>query len=66
MGSPYSVAGSVREFIGKDGNGSGLDRVEQYQIYTAMKKSMGEKLCPFPNPMDIHIHWISIGSSRDI
>ena len=49
----------------KDGNGSGLDRVEQSQIHIhvhedslcpSMKKSMGEKLCPCPNPMDIHTH----------
>ena len=59
----------------KDGNGSGLDRVEQYQIHIhihedslcpPMKISMDEKLCPCPNLMDIHTHWISIGSSRDI
>ena len=59
----------------KDGNGSGLDWVEQYQIHIhihedslcpPMKESMGEKLCPCPNPMDIHIHWIYIGSSHDM
>ena len=32
-------------------------------VCPSMKKSMGQKLCPCPNPMSIHQVWISIGFS---
>ena len=64
-----SLPGGMGELVEiKDGNGSGLDRVGQYQSHIhihedslcpCMKISMGEKLCPCPNPLDIHTHWIS-------
>ena len=67
-----------RPATGKDRLGRvrmAMGRVEQHQIHIhihedslcpPMKKSTGEKLCPCPNLMDIHIYWISIGSSRGI
>jgi hypothetical protein len=47
----------------KDGNGQGMDRVEQYNTHTHIVDGykilpipvpMGIKLYPYPYPMDIH------------